>query len=1025
MSSRSPLPSLEPLKRLVGGRASDAREPVSAAERLRLSLAVRGWTSPTRLLPAVGGDSSILRTVAPDVLTSPEREPGCWYLSTDVRVHALAAAPTSVLHQELARAKAEEDANDPVFTAFRMALGLEEPTRARLSDLTLRALGNVVRWLDPAGRELQTLFDRIAAQLESEERQADLRRLTSVEMIGRERELAALHTFASRSGRGAWGHLYLHGAGGSGKTFLLRRFALEHSRRNPGAKLIELDLDRIELDPGDPATLDLELSRQLVVLMPELAPRLRTATREVLRARAGQAEDRRSRGERGPIVASSVADEAEFVDRAELESFAEDAGLHDLVAETGALLVVDTLEVAAARGADVLATLGAWLERLAERDVRMILAGRDRPSAEISRFLLDAIVGEREEVHLGELDESAAAKLLLDRGVPEEAAARVAARALPRNPLLLATAAEVYRDPGAREVAALHHARGEVDPGTAERYLHDRIVRHLPDRSAQKYLLAALCLPWIDKQIVAEVVAPAVDGGLVPPSKSASRILEALAKASWLASPAAEGDKLEWSDELRRLVLRLIPVAPSASDVGARVRLLAMVRHGRRRTPEDRAMLAYHMLAGGAATQPVLETVRDRPALELLARHADGLSSDTRDEILRRTSYWHVDRDDDRAALVRQRSDRGWLAYLEGTGSKSGTGNRLAASGMGREGIRLYRERPTRPSGTPPNFILQALAQEGAWNTDPSDPAHVDARRMLEELAEDHARSGSVDRERLYRLVLLELLRGEESVVDPVELADKALRFTEGKPDASLRSLLRVADALSGVDLLRKALPPRTAAAFLTTPRNLLPSPDGWTPLRSASVRLDAIVKLDAEWIGAFQQAERDGLVSVKGRKALRLDRVLGRLDGAPFTELAKLLRDLRLHTRFDMSWVGPRLAETLLTGLATELQKPLTAALRDLRELDPVAAINVLDRTGALMGARPREIRNVDELVGRNAAIWLPAFVGYADRCGLLPSLAASPELNRHPAAKATLRWEHALRPASWSPPPETRLTA
>ena len=102
--------------------------------------------------------------------------------------------------------------------------------------------------------------------------------------------------------------------------------------------------------------------------------------------------------------------------------------------------------------------------------------------------------------------------MLIANGVTDRALASSAAAVLPRNPLILKIAADVYHQQPDHldEIRAVLN-RGAIDPQTAGRYLVERIVKHVPDVVARKYALATVLLPKITRQLLENVVIPAVE----------------------------------------------------------------------------------------------------------------------------------------------------------------------------------------------------------------------------------------------------------------------------------------------------------------------------------------------------------------------------------------------------------------------------------------------------------------------------------------------------------------------------------
>lgn len=986
-------------------------------QRLRLALAVREWANPYELLHAMGIRRDLRAAVArlaPEVRTSVEQNPGGWYLTESARRAALAICGDAALRQELAARRLPSDDRDPILRALQaLHLGGGGELGA-MSDLDLRALSNVADWGPAKSADGPALRDRAATQLRNRQRDADRRRMTREPMVARAPVLEKLLAFVRATGAARL--LYLHGVGGAGKSTVLAHLEERLEAGAHAVAVVHLDLDRAEIDPADFVALDVELLRQLALVRPEHAPRFRDLMGQLSAMKKGSRVEGRAamRGGRSALLKQESLRDIYKSDRYSLL-----AGCLENLSAPTLLVVVDTCEIASARGVDVVAELAEWLGSLTDvlqvPDVAVILAARDPPKG-LEGDLLQAVQAAFQMaatvVELGNLSADDASGLLTRLGVPAPLA-ESAAQVLPGNPLFLRLAAQIYAN-APEELAAVRqaHAEGRVDAATARTYLVERVVKHLPEPLARPYVLAAMQLPRVDRRLVAEVVVPAVEtdatgaaaAGLVVPTHKA--IYEGLKRVRWLAQAAPSGRSFVWRPELRQLALRLVDSDPAARATAERLRGLAIAYHERRTGPEHRAFALYHQLRAG--DRPNLPKAQRAQAARRLAPFLDDLPDDARALLLR---------DVQAPMLARQSlSNPEWQVWLEGAGGRDGQGARLVKAGRPHEALALYRGRPSRPFGEPPTFVIQALADSGDWLTD-----EIDVEQILFEIATmlDSPRRlpGSL-LSRLYWVTRYALLRdGARLTPHHREVLRAHLPRVQVNAALSMVSLLAVAEAEARSD--GPLLVPDTwldsRGSIESITRLYLVRARMETREFALRTHLDNLIVAQHDWVesaAALLHHERED--SMRWEVARR---DLERLNGAPFAAVNRMLREHRAPVFVHVSPDTASHSWLILRGQLTELHRPLTHSLRGAwRTADPGLRQGIsvaVERTISGMSIRPREMIEWPTLLERNPDAFFPAFVAYADRCRMLPAMAlrlTSPADQVAHVLHSLVAWERAL---------------
>jgi hypothetical protein len=682
------------------------------------------------------------------------------------------------------------------------------------------------------------------------------------------------------------------------------------------------------------------------------------------------------------------------------------------------VLLVDTAEVVFARGQDAVAIFAAWaasLKRLmGAGDLRLIVAGRDPPEAPGPHVLAEALgrqsdtltasdlsaaqaepgFVQQEAVPLDDFSEADATALLSDLGVPERDAAQLA-HVLPRTPLLLRIAADLFRA-GERERTDLMAAadRSAIAPAVARRYLTERLVRHLTAPAARPYVLASLALPHVTHPLVAEVVIPAT-GNADPAPGLAAQVFAGMADAGWLVRRTGDGRRLIFHAEIRRLAIELLAATPEDAVMLEAVRRRAREHFAGSRSSEARTLHAYFAAlldrsvpAGrpqGLDPTILGSAIEDLPAelrarlfgVEATARAAAG------------------------GSFAATETEREWRTRLEGAKDQEGEGERLVKRARAADALALYRERPTRPPGRPPTFVIQALADNAEWDTTEVDAAAV-ADEIQARLGPPEERVPNELRSRLYWLTRYELLarRGILSTQHTALLRAVAGRIAPRGPVLLFPAILSVAAAFShDAELLPASWLDATGAIESETRMFLVAHLYGGRAWEGRP-HLDQLWVMQEDWPDRAAQA----LVTTRAGKEWRA--VLQRLErasielppgpqGPDITWLNKFVRELRVAVPVA---VGPATARDdailLLRGMTPEVHRPLRAAVGRLAvrheyrgELAQIAV-----QAATRLGMPLREFSQVElrERLERDLPGVFTVLIPTADRARTLPQLCA-----------------------------------
>ena len=944
-----------------------------ACSLLRLRLAVRGWVAPLQLLNDVEAElrDTALQVVGAEVELSERMRPGQWFLALAARKQAIAATEPTRLRDAAAQRLAPTDADDPLRLALLAALALapghHAPGASQLQQALAPHTSEVLQELErmPAWGAtlpgLEAIAATAAAELRRRIRDRQREAMGATVVFGREREQQALRRFLQAGPTGGGVRImYLSGIGGSGKSTLL--LAAEHAVRSDGAQIVvRLDFDSPSMNPRNPEQMDIQLLNALAVELPAAAGELhRIATRlqslmdhrTLARIKATGAVHAFTSSEsvtRGRVQAQRAMHASDSGSDAESAANSQHYGRISAMAALDTIpaltarplvLLLDTLESVTRIGPDGidsvlawLSTIGAVLPRPDKHALRVVLAGRD-PLGSLNTQALaqrfghhDIVQDPDDEIALSDLDIGPACELLVRFGMPPDAAV-LAARALPRNPLVLRLAARTWQT-NPDQLAQLQHAyqAGHIDRHTAASYLAQRVVQHVPHQLARRYVVAALSLPAVTERRLQDIVIPAVDSQHGRGDRAlAGKVYRALVRASWLTIEDAPGT-FHWHAELRALALPMIEADPAHRLVAARIQ-----DEQRRQDVSQQARAPEHpaypypepiddAAPGHAPHGPPMRTARP-PITQPDGFDPETLAPDAGNGETT-SAQWHRMR-------------------LEGVGGLPGDGERLVAQGHVERALQLYRERPTRAPGVPPTFVIRALALSGAgYRFD------VDPERVLDEVhTHMKKRSNRIESrkyERLYwltRMMMLDEVRLPRNHIEVLHDLCHATGFNRQR--GALYGLIGILEALRVAPDMRHiapaAWPPPKADVGPESRFSMLRTRLGrfWQQERGDHwivTRLGALLRFDERWPELLLDYSGQEIIHIDGG-ASRINELLRKmrhLQGARLIVAEDFLaswRDVRI--RINLVRIKPSAVPALMRGNCVEFHAPLAALLSD-----------------------------------------------------------------------------------------------
>lgn len=368
----------------------------------------------------------------------------------------------------------------------------------------------------------------------------------------------------------------ISGPGGVGKSALVARFMIEHTRLSEDARVPfgYLDFERDDLDVGDPLALCVELLRQLDLQFPgdDRFADLRGRGR-----RSWDERDRITPDQKLGVARSLLADVLQRIDT--------QLGPRPYV------VVLDTFEIVQYRGEARAIPLWDMLRELQTTApfLRVVVAGR----APVESLRL----GERptNTIALDALDAESAAAFLRTQGISDSAVCARIVEIFGRMPLSLKLAASLAaREPGGAG-ALLDAGRSLVrmSDDVLQSVLFDRILNHVADERVRRVAHPGLVLRRINPKVILEVLNEPCALALANLAEARALFTEVERETSLVSVDNADGDLVHRSD-LRRIMLRMLTTSAPAQigDIRRRAVRFYSGDSGRRARAEE----FYHRL---------------------------------------------------------------------------------------------------------------------------------------------------------------------------------------------------------------------------------------------------------------------------------------------------------------------------------------------------------------------------------------------------------------------------------------------
>jgi hypothetical protein len=388
--------------------------------------------------------------------------------------------------------------------------------------------------------------------------------------------------------------LSVFGPGGVGKSSIIGRFALEHLRLPPAARIpfAYLDFDRSDREIADPLSLVVEMVRQVRIQRPEgreLDALWRFCEETVL---PGIKDPVREAG--ANTLDAKHADPRSSVSRA-ISLFADFIGiLYQSQAPTPFVLVLDSFEEIQYRNEAQASYLWSLLTARQWPGLRVVVVGR----APVLSLRFNNVRPQLLEI--GELDTTAALSFLLAKGVtdPQDAEAIVGlVGGVPLSLLLAASLLQKSSQPGARialdGVPTKRRLWFSVSDEVIQGQLYDRILGHIHSPRVRALAHPGLAL----RRITPETISKVLDKPcalFVKDERDAVELFEELRRETSLVSVDDLEGALIHRNDLRRMMLRL-QMAKDRNKI-LEIHRAAVAYYQTRNDRRARAEWAYHSL---------------------------------------------------------------------------------------------------------------------------------------------------------------------------------------------------------------------------------------------------------------------------------------------------------------------------------------------------------------------------------------------------------------------------------------------
>lgn len=362
-------------------------------------------------------------------------------------------------------------------------------------------------------------------------------------------------------------------------------------------------------------------------------------------------------------------------------------------------------------------------------------------------------------------------------------------------------------------------------------------------------------------------------------------------------------------------------------------------------------------------------------------------------------------------------SGEDWRRRLEGDGKLEGEGDRLLKRDRPLDALLLYRNRPTRPAGMPPTFVIRALTDLAEWNS-----SEVDVDAILDESKDwfQGKRLSGATMSRMYWITRFALVRDSaELASNHIDVLERTCKHIAGASLTTMPAIVAVAEAGAGRPIMPERMRSGRGRIESETRVHLVHALMDGGPV-NIQPHLDALIVTQRDWADRLRKLDRPTIAPPFLDAA---QKGVFSLDRQPIARLGPMLRAFRKPVRIH--WDGENAEEgiLLLRGMTAEFLRPLRQALVELLG-DPNGreqAFRVIGKVVAAMSIVPLELGHGElaPRLERDAAAWSAGFVGFADRCRLLPLLCrailetdqALPSAGiAHHVARSFLAWDSAL---------------